>query len=312
MRHPRRNLAMQISRFMLSQAVAAAPIVMALMMVAGRSPANGQRIDSPQSRMRPLGSASMVDQYRRGGTTNASPNSQISRDSGQSVLVRETGYRNLGPVRQTVMQMQVPEGPFPQSAPTQGLASPPGTFAPPAMALPQTQIPQTQIPPAQFPAAQFPSPAAPRTLPSPNALPSGALTAPVASDLQPLRQPVLSNQFATLDNCACVSGPSGYSAASPSGCAPVNYQTPGTLFPYTAPPAQIPAPATMPGGVLQPSTFPGIGTSVPAAGTAAPAGSLLTFGQEQNLVQVGQGLLGQPKAYVPGQYFRNWLRYFTP
>jgi hypothetical protein len=83
------------------------------------------------------------------------------------------------------------------------------------------------------------------------------------------------------------------------GLAPVGFQ---------APPAQIPAPAILPNA-------PSLGS--PVAGVApatnpAPVGSLLTFGQEQNVVQVGQGIIGQPKAYVPGQTIRNWLRYFTP
>lgn len=45
---------------------------------------------------------------------------------------------------------------------------------------------------------------------------------------------------------------------------------------------------------------------------AAPVGPLISFGQSANPVQVGPGLFGQPKAYVPGQGLRNWLRYFTP
>jgi hypothetical protein len=36
------------------------------------------------------------------------------------------------------------------------------------------------------------------------------------------------------------------------------------------------------------------------------------MGQQQHPVQVGQGILGQPKAYVPGQGVRNFIRYLTP
>ncbi|TWT83755.1 hypothetical protein CA13_52260 [Planctomycetes bacterium CA13] len=46
--------------------------------------------------------------------------------------------------------------------------------------------------------------------------------------------------------------------------------------------------------------------------TVAPIRSLFTLGQEANPVQVGQGLWGQPVAYVPGQGIRNWVRYFFP
>jgi hypothetical protein len=46
------------------------------------------------------------------------------------------------------------------------------------------------------------------------------------------------------------------------------------------------------------------GASVPRA--------LISLGQQNNAVQVGQGLWGQPVAYVPGQSIRNWVRYFFP
>lgn len=39
---------------------------------------------------------------------------------------------------------------------------------------------------------------------------------------------------------------------------------------------------------------------------------LFTLGQENNNVVLGRGLIGQPKAYVPGQCIRNFFRYLTP
>jgi hypothetical protein len=36
------------------------------------------------------------------------------------------------------------------------------------------------------------------------------------------------------------------------------------------------------------------------------------LGQQKNPVQLGRGIIGQPVAYVPGQWFRNWLRYVSP
>jgi hypothetical protein len=122
--------------------------------------------------------------------------------------------------------------------------------------------------------------------------------------------PSLNDNISNINNCANVTGPSGYTAAfaaecgSGCGCLPVGYQAPVT---YQAPPSQIAAPALVPGAPLN---APALGA--PVAQNAAPIGSLLSFGQERYPVQVGQGLLGQPKAYVPGQTFRNWLRYFTP
>ncbi|TWT53004.1 hypothetical protein Pla22_06320 [Rubripirellula amarantea] len=285
--------------------------------------AGAQQVDSPQSRMRPIGSASLVDQYRSGRLDGNSTmtNDQVPRFDGssnvdgssdrvgQSVLVRETAYRDQGSVRQTAMQMAMPEGAFLNPAPDSntGLSQPPSL---PNASLPGSSLPGSPLP--QGPSMQGSVLSTPRSLPQAGGYSQPqSFPVPMDSDLQPLSQPMLSNQYATLDNCACVSGPSTYSAASPSGCVPVNYQTSVPCTPYLAPPAQIAAPAIMPGGVAPPS-YPSLGPAVPATASAAPVGSLLTFGQEQNMVQVGQGLIGQPKAYVPGQYFRNWLRYFTP
>ena len=39
---------------------------------------------------------------------------------------------------------------------------------------------------------------------------------------------------------------------------------------------------------------------------------LLGFGQDSFNVQLGRGIIGQPVAYVPGQPFRNFLRYIFP
>lgn len=39
---------------------------------------------------------------------------------------------------------------------------------------------------------------------------------------------------------------------------------------------------------------------------------LFTLGQENYNVVLGRGLIGQPKAYVPGQCIRNFFRYLTP
>ncbi|MGB7327899.1 MAG: hypothetical protein WBD31_23690 [Rubripirellula sp.] len=108
-------------------------------------------------------------------------------------------------------------------------------------------------------------------------------------------------------NCSNVSGPSTYSAASGIGCGQVGYQAPAGY----APPNNTIAPGTIAPGTIPPPGVIAAPIAVPPA-TAAPVGPLLTFGQSANPVQVGPGLLGQPKAYVPGQGLRNWLRYFTP
>ncbi len=265
--------------------------------------------DSPVARMRPIGSASAVDRYK-------------ARPASSSAILRETGYQSSdsGLVRQTAMQFAFPGGPGsnvapPVTSPAPNFNPPSGTTGTPPSAatvpagplstqtLPQQPVPRLGNPPATLP---FPGPAR-------------AAPLPPRSDYAPMNAPSLGGSggsISNINNCANVTGPSGYSAAFSSpcgGCAPVGYQAPvpqGFQSPPTfqAPPAQIPAPAVLPGtSAIGP---PAIGPS--AALNPAPAGNLLSFGQEQFPVQVGQGLLGQPKAYVPGQTFRNWLRYFTP
>jgi hypothetical protein len=137
--------------------------------------------------------------------------------------------------------------------------------------------------------------------------------------MTPVPQPQLpSSGFATMSNCHLVTGPTRYLAASGIGCGcgpviPTNYaapvtSAPATAAPPTAYPAEIPSAATTaPVTVLPPTT-----TTPPRAATGAPARALISLGQETYPVQVGQGLWGQPVAYVPGQGIRNWLRYFFP
>ena len=161
-----------------------------------------------------------------------------------------------------------------------------------------------------YPAAPITLPANPSAVPVPSGqpgvpasgmLPAGSVVS--GSDVQPMPQPQLGSRFATIDNCNLVSPASGYSAAFGYGCgneiAPQSYtatQPCPTPLAFTTPPAEIAAPAVMP----------------PNAQLGAPMRSLITLGQERNPVQVGQGIIGQPVAYVPGQPLRNWLRYLFP
>ena len=122
---------------------------------------------------------------------------------------------------------------------------------------------------------------------------------PIVGDATPMQAPALAGGFATIDNCHLVTPASGYVASYGDGCAPETIPniTAGSPLAYSIPPAQIAAPAAIP-TVTQGLRF----MPVP----------LISFGQERNPVQVGQGLLGQPKAYVPGQPLRNGIRYFFP
>ena len=290
--------------------------------------------DSPAARMRPIGSASAVDQYRQRPATTS------------RAVLRETGYRNsfsspssssqqrnvgAGSVRQTAMQFGLPDGGSnavgpPITSPTPNFATPGSGSAapsPPAQLPPQEfaqQLPGQQPPIQQFQGQQFQAQQLPtQQLPTqqlpgqsnlPFPAPNTAVPLPPRTDYAPMAAPSLGGSISNINNCANVTGPSGYSAAFSSacgGCAPVTYQAPLPQA-FQAPPAQIAAPAIVPGPQFN---APLVAPTV-AATSSAPVGSLLSFGQERFPVQVGQGILGQPKAYVPGQRVRNWLRYFTP
>ena len=160
-----------------------------------------------------------------------------------------------------------------------------------------------------------------RTLPapSPSGTGQGRMSDPAALDYQPVPPPQLHNGgYATMADCRLITPPSGYTARSPYGGCGSAVPAPYAPAAYTPPPAQIPAPAAMPPLNTDQTpavTYPTAPATAPptifAPPAAAPAGSLVSLGQETYQVQVGRGLWGQPVAYVPGQRFRNWLRYLS-
>ncbi|EKK02096.1 hypothetical protein RBSH_02644 [Rhodopirellula baltica SH28] len=205
--------------------------------------------------------------------------------------------------------------------PNQGAAQPNGNVVVPRTVAPGTVAPGNVAPDNSLRNDSF---SQGRSLPQPSPVPNDVLggnptfvpntIGPPPTDYAPVPPPQLSNGgFATMSNCALITAPSEYSAMSPysgygygQGCAAPAGVTPVN---YIAPPAQIAAPAAIPASV-----YPGVATVPPVASTtlpAGPAGALIDFGQGTNPVQVGPGLWGQPVAYVPGQGFRNWLRYFS-
>jgi hypothetical protein len=258
-----------------------------------------QSIDTPQTRMRPIGSPSMADQYRipnqRADYRQSSDRrDQADRTSNGSQIRRAAWMQNFGmPPQNNGVPPQIDNGmsfPQPFSPPPVQIPSPitprslpTGPIANQPM-MDSTNLPPPSLPPLGVTGTRTPAPI--------NSIPN--------TDYAPLTQPQLSNQFATLDNSCHVSAPSRYTAASASGCtgpgctAPVNYQAPPA---YIAPPAVI-APGP---GVPAPIILP--------AAAGAPAGVPVSVTQELNLVQVGPGLFGRPVAYVPGQKFRNYMRY---
>lgn len=128
-----------------------------------------------------------------------------------------------------------------------------------------------------------------------------------SSDYAAIPPPQLNNAFATMDNCRNISGPSTYRASGAFGCgAPSSYAP----VAYVPPPSQIaPVVSLPPGATFNPVSITG---TVPPIIPGNPGyRPLISLGQESNPVQVGQGIIGQPVAYVPGQCFRNALRYIS-
>ncbi len=241
--------------------------------------------DTPATRLRPIDAPSAVDRYR-------------PRQPGMSQPIRETAYQNAAgaPVRQAVWQQ-----PQPFTAPALpsggGFQLPPGDAAP--LAAPSLPPSSATMPPRGAPASG--GIVSEQSILQGRTLPSGPVQfqpVPSSSDLTPLAPPQLGGEFATVGNCCCVSAPSTYRAASSGGCGPsVTYQAAPA---YVVPPVEIPAPAVMP---------PALVTAVPPPSTPKP---LFSFGQERKPVLLGQGIVGQPVAYVPGERFRNALRYIFP
>lgn len=254
------------------------------------------------------------------------------------------GYDGSVPVRQAAM-MQAPDGSgmtLP-SMPPGGYAAPP-TYSPPAMtapaptnALPPALGSSTTAGPINLPVPDMGTTPLPRgnTVPSlppqvPPQTASPVIVSPapratvapttIPGDYAPLPQPQLTTGFATLGNCRNISAPSGYQSDRIPTYAPdptrvaqaaaTGYGGPATppSAPTVLPPVSVLPPATVSPGVAIAPTPVSVGgqTIVPGPAKHQP---LISFGQERYPVQVGQGIFGQPVAYVPGQTFRNCIRY---
>ena len=277
--------------------------------------------DTPQARMRPIGEASAVDRYRNSGSATLG----IGSLSDAAAARPRPPYRAAFPVQQAAM-MQESNDASPLSAPSlppaggfgmpgvPPVGTPPATSRPPAFGEPSTASP---LPGSSAGASQpamvqpVPGNVVPsiQPLPSSRAIGGGLQPVPLtprqggSGDLSPLPRPELSGQFATVDNCACVSAPSSYTAGGIWGCDPAPM---AVVYPAgpVAPPVYAPPPAVVVPPTVMPTTL--------AATTAAPCRPLITLGQGASNAQLGQGIIGQPTAYVPGQTVRNFIRYLSP
>ena len=284
------------------------------------------------------------------GDASRAETTQASRVPSAGVIQQtQFGLPSDLPIASEPNPVPSPAAPFPpaslSTSPTNG-----GGF--PAQPMPSvptldTRLPQSPSPNAASPLASPPgniggagaatSPPR-RLLPPPSSLRgSGAgerlPPAPAANDRTPMAAPSLGNAFATAGNSPFVSPPGGVGTAMAYPAAQCGrpcrqpcglpYASPSivpmavsplTYAPVATPPAATPPAATPPVVVpppIGPPSYTTPGIALPPA-SAAPAGALVTVAATPAAIEIGQGLLGQPKAYVPGQTFRNWLRYFTP
>lgn len=278
-----------------------------------------------QPKFVPIGTRSLVDQYRNDhrqpivrSEAETIGNHEVLSSKRHLVRLPQSGFA-APPLPTTGASPMAPPANGGMGFPSQTMTPPSGfqepnvgaTFGlPPGSGgpLPMTNSvpsPTSMAPPTGLPPALPMNPAVPRNapvvgLPSTQAIPRNA-------DMLPIAQPQLNDGFATVGNSCCVSAPSSYVAAMGLGnCIGGGYQ-PTTTQGYIATGPQVAAPpqvaSTVPAGLV-PVTRP----SAPGV----PKKPLINLGQNKNAVVVGQGIIGQPVAYVPGQCIRNWIRYISP
>lgn len=289
-----------------------------------RTPVFARSIPS-QPKFVPIGTRSLVDQYRsdqRQQAVGVQPEKiayhEILSSKRHLVRLPQSGFA-APPLPTTGAALMASPANGGMGFPTQTVTPPsgfqepnvgapfglpPGSGPPMPMSNPVT-APAAMAPPTGLPPALPMKPAASRNVPVVG-LPSTQVI-PRNADMLPIAQPQLNDGFATVGNSCCVSAPSSYVAAMGLGnCVGGGYQ-PTTTQGYIATGPQVAPPPQAASGVpsgLVPVTRP----SAPGV----PKRPLINLGQDKNAVVVGQGLIGQPVAYVPGQCIRNWIRYISP
>ncbi len=180
-----------------------------------------------------------------------------------------------------------PSAPF-NPAPNQILpnSSSPNIFPPPPVTYPPGP-PGTNVPSTGLPYSPSNVPYNPSNLPTYPLRGSTIIngepfvtTAPCQFDAYYMVEPTVSMQNPGASSCGPVASGPSYPGL------------PGNIIPSTVMPNQVPS------GIYSPNN--------------AGFRPLLGFGQDNFNVQLGRGIIGQPVAYVPGQPFRNFLRYLFP
>lgn len=296
--------------------------------------ADAQTLNSPMRRaarnagsvlpFTPIGTASLVDQYRSdsgfqysSGQVGNKSDRDVQGSNRHVVRLQQNGFA-APPLPSTGSEPMAFPGNGVIVAPSQPAFQDPGGVAPfglpPSSAFPAPMSNSVNSLPVMTPNTG-PPPALPMNsnLPGMPANGASSVSFPTTqvfqgnSDMLPIARPQLNDSFATVGNSCCVSPPSNYVAAMGLGnCVGGGYQSAASQS-YIATGAQVGAPpqvaSAVPSGLV-PVTRP----SAPGV----PKRPLINLGQDKNAVVVGQGLIGQPVAYVPGQCVRNWIRYIFP
>lgn len=251
------------------------------------------------ARMRPIGAASAVDQFRR------TSSSTRQRDEFQ-----QTAYQWNAANEPSVLQVQgfaLPPGAAPQT--NDLIQQTPPSLSGTRQVLPPDTVPNNPIPAPRMQNDTLPPRPVINTPPL-QTVPGNIVPNNVPNNVYPNSSynsnPNWETPIATIDNSPYVTAPVRYLASQPCGCGP--FMQTG----YTTVATQGPPPIVPPGDFIAPPTLPPGAVPATYYGNDVGFKPLLSLGQENYNVVLGRGIIGQPTAYVPGQTFRNILRYLSP
>lgn len=177
---------------------------------------------------------------------------------------------------------------------------------------PMTNNPGAFVPPGPVPGSSSILPNNQGSMPSPQygpsginstVMPQGGFSSPTNPSNLPRYNPRVVNGAPFVSEPPCqfdaydMVHPANYMQSYP-GCGP-------SVLPGAPPPGGSPYTYVPP--TVTPNMAPGLYSSDNAGWRP-----LFTLGQENYNAQIGRGIIGQPTAYVPGQPFRNFLRYMFP
>lgn len=240
---------------------------------------------APSAALKPLGAPSVVDQYKP-RVANYAYGAPLSRQASAaaSYPVRQTAYQ-IATDQNFVVQPQLGVGAG-GGFQTPGLQPAPGAAGGAVIANPQTA---PLVNPNITANPNYPA--------NPAAVGTQQPIAPNVAPLAPAPTPI-----ATVGTSPCVTPASGWMAGGAWDCGPLVQTSAVSVAPSAYTPPQQYSP-----NVVMPNRNPYLYS--PNNSGYVP---LFSLGSPYPNVQVGQGIIGQPTVYVPGQPVRNFFRYLSP